>query len=297
MRGRVGTLTCLATELCLQPIARPRHLVSVVPTDDATWAVTNLSAPLCDVHVTTVIAVLQLEALGVMLVLAHRVRCRGGYHHLSSPIRKAVRRFRTAVRRLWTSRRNSAFLRLGGSCLTCTLSSFRRPGTPNLPLHSCVETCPNLWAKRRTSTPPRFVHFQFWRASSASSKRNLSGFLRTIWLTLENVCTCVFCWQCLQPAPTFTAILPLVHIRAAALDLIAEELVGSDCCIAYAQALAGQLWDSGTACEIVPSILEVLPRYRGLRLVAFISANYSLLQTAVEQQLGSRLVDLCRPDE
>ena len=98
-------------------------------------------------------------------------------------------------------------------------------------------------------------------------------------------------------APASAAILPLAHIRAAALDLVGDCLVGSDCNITYAQDLASQLWSSGTACDVLPAILEILPRYSGLRLVSLIATNYPLVQIAVERELNADLVGLRRPPE
>ena len=56
--------------------------------------------------------------------------------------------------------------------------------------------------------------------------------------------------------------------------------------------LAGQLWNQDTADELVPAILEVLPRELGLRLVAIISVRFPLLCAALEQQLATKLICL-----
>ena len=108
---------------------------------------------------------------------------------------------------------------------------------------------------------------------------------------------CVSFVQGNRLSPASAATLPLVHIRAAALDLVGDCLVGSDCNITYAQDLASQLWSSGTACDVRPAILEILPRHSGLRLVSFIATNYPLVQIAVERELNANLVGLCRPSE
>ena len=79
-----------------------------------------------------------------------------------------------------------------------------------------------------------------------------------------------------------------------ALELVADCLLNSQSTIDIESALdlAGQLWNQDTADELVPAILEVLPRELGLQLVAFISVRFPLLCVALEQQLATPLISL-----
>ena len=90
------------------------------------------------------------------------------------------------------------------------------------------------------------------------------------------------------------AILPVTQIRVVALELVADCLLNSQDTIDIDSALdlAGQLWNQDTADELVPAILEVLPREQGLQLVAIISVRFPLLCVALEQQLAKTLISL-----
>ena len=90
------------------------------------------------------------------------------------------------------------------------------------------------------------------------------------------------------------AILPVTQIRVVALELVADCLLKSQDTIDIDSALdlAGQLWNQDTADELVPAILEVLPREQGLQLVAIISVRFPLLCVALEQQLAKTLISL-----
>ena len=90
------------------------------------------------------------------------------------------------------------------------------------------------------------------------------------------------------------AILPVTQIRVVALELVADCLLSCQDTIDIESALdlAGQLWNQDTADELVPAILEVLPREQGLQLVAIISVRFPLLCAALEQQLATSLISL-----
>ena len=104
---------------------------------------------------------------------------------------------------------------------------------------------------------------------------------------LGSIAACTYSTATQASAPT-VILLPAVHLRIRAKELLAEVLNSSETTTAQSlKQLAEELWSQSTATEILDSAREIFQPRDFMELRAWTNSHYPILYSIWEQQQAS----------